>query len=375
MTEINFSLLQPVDVGALTQQGFSTGMAMVKHVQTKNALRDYLANPDDPQAYNALAAYDPSAAATIQTQQLQRRKYALETAQLNARKTAGTQAAGGDVQGGMATALSAGDTDFADALSKLDDDHVKRVHDGWATAATLAYRMKGLSSNAERQAYWQQNRPVLESQGVPHEVLDKIDPTNIAQLDGIVAQAQKVTEQIAADRPQVIPTQPGGGAIAYSNGKVTNLVVPNAGDHSFGAPAASGGPDPAPTADRPPPPDMHSVAALGASFGTVTSTTRSPQHNRDVGGGSNSYHLTGHAIDIVPKPGVSLDQVVQGFEHAGYHVLEKLNEGDHLHIAVSGGAAPAQSEAAVRAAAEKAISLGADPAKVRARAAAQGVRL
>jgi hypothetical protein len=72
MSEINFGLLQPVDVGALTQQGFSTGMAMVKQVQTKNALRAYLDNPDNPQAYNALAAFDPAAAATIQTQQMSR---------------------------------------------------------------------------------------------------------------------------------------------------------------------------------------------------------------------------------------------------------------------------------------------------------------
>jgi hypothetical protein len=78
MPEINFGLLQPVDVGALTQQGFSTGMAMVKHVQTKNALRSYLDNPDDPQAYNALAAYDPSAAATLQNQQLARRKLQID---------------------------------------------------------------------------------------------------------------------------------------------------------------------------------------------------------------------------------------------------------------------------------------------------------
>jgi hypothetical protein len=60
MSEINFSLLNPVDVGALTQQGFATGAAIVKHVQTQNALHNFVSNPDDPQAYNALAAFDPT---------------------------------------------------------------------------------------------------------------------------------------------------------------------------------------------------------------------------------------------------------------------------------------------------------------------------
>jgi hypothetical protein len=196
MPEINFGLLQPVDVGALTQQGFSTGMAMVKHVQTKNALRSYLDNPDDPQAYNALAAFDPSAAATIQTQQLQRRKYALETAQLNARKTAGTQAAGGDVQGGMATALSAGDTDFADALSKLDDASKKRAADFWTKAGPVAFRLKQTTDPQARASLWAEAKPILAQTGADASLLDKFDPTNDAQLEAAIITSQKVSDLI-----------------------------------------------------------------------------------------------------------------------------------------------------------------------------------
>lgn len=196
MTEINFQLLQPVDVGALTQQGFATGAAMVKHVQTKNALRAYLDNPDDPQAYNALAAYDPAAAATIQTQQLARRKYALETSQLAARKTAGTQAAGGDVQGGMATALSAGDTDFADALSKLDDASKKKAADFWSKAGPLAYQLKQTRDPAARQALWAQAKPILAQTGADPSLLDKFDPTNDAQLEAAIVTSQKVSDLI-----------------------------------------------------------------------------------------------------------------------------------------------------------------------------------
>ena len=38
MSEINWSILQPVDTGAQVQQGFATGMALVKGQQTKAAL-------------------------------------------------------------------------------------------------------------------------------------------------------------------------------------------------------------------------------------------------------------------------------------------------------------------------------------------------
>jgi hypothetical protein len=196
MSEINFGLLQPVDVGALTQQGFSTGMAMVKQVQTKNALRAYLANPDDPQAYNALAAFDPAAAATIQQQQMSRRKMALEAEQLKARRTAGTQAAGGDVQGGMATALTAGDTEFADALSKLDDNKKKQAADFWSKAGPVAYQLKQTRDPAARQALWAQAKPILAQTGADPSLLDSFDPTNDTQLEAAIVTSQKVSDLI-----------------------------------------------------------------------------------------------------------------------------------------------------------------------------------
>jgi hypothetical protein len=207
MPEINFNILQPVDVGALTQQGFSTGMAMVKQVQTKNALRAYLDNPDDPQAYNALAAFDPVAAATIQTQQMSRRKMALETAQLNARRAAGTQAAGGDVQGGMATALTAGDTDFADALSKLDDNKKKQAADFWSKAGPVAYQLKQTRDPAARQALWAQAKPILAQTGADPALLEKFDPTNDAQLEAAIVTSQKVSDLI--DQGKIVWHQQG----------------------------------------------------------------------------------------------------------------------------------------------------------------------
>lgn len=63
----------------------------------------------------------------------------------------------------------------------------------------------------------------------------------------------------------------------------------------------------------------------------ITSTLRSPAHNRAVGGVANSYHLTGQARDSVPPAGMSMA--------AYYHQLKALNpdkdvilESDHVHM-------------------------------------------
>lgn len=76
-----------------------------------------------------------------------------------------------------------------------------------------------------------------------------------------------------------------------------------------------------------------SAARLAAVFGTVTSTYRSVEHNRLVGGVPNSYHLSGRAIDIARKPGVSHGQIASALRRAGYNLIESLDEGDHSHFA------------------------------------------
>jgi hypothetical protein len=79
--------------------------------------------------------------------------------------------------------------------------------------------------------------------------------------------------------------------------------------------------------------DAGSAARLAAVFGTVTSIHRTVERNRLVGGVPNSYHLTGRAIDIARKPGVTHDQIATALRRAGYNVVESLDEGDHSHFA------------------------------------------
>ena len=84
--------------------------------------------------------------------------------------------------------------------------------------------------------------------------------------------------------------------------------------------------------------DLRSVASLGSQWGRVTSTIRSREHNRRVGGVRNSFHLTGRAIDIARRPGVSHAQIAAAYRNAGYRLIESLDEGDHSHFAFGSGA-------------------------------------
>jgi hypothetical protein len=82
---------------------------------------------------------------------------------------------------------------------------------------------------------------------------------------------------------------------------------------------------------------LNSAAGIGSRWGRVTSTYRTPQHNRRVGGVRNSWHIRGRAIDIARKPGVTHSQIAAAFRSAGYQLIESLDEGDHSHFAFAFG--------------------------------------
>jgi peptidase M15-like protein len=84
--------------------------------------------------------------------------------------------------------------------------------------------------------------------------------------------------------------------------------------------------------------NLRAAASLGAQWGRVTSTIRSVAHNREVGGVSNSWHLSGRAIDIARRPGVTHAMIAAAFRNAGYDLIESLDEGDHSHFAFGWGA-------------------------------------
>ena len=95
--------------------------------------------------------------------------------------------------------------------------------------------------------------------------------------------------------------------------------------------------------------DLRSAASLGARWGRVTSTYRTPARNRAVGGVRNSFHLSGRAIDIARRPGVTHAQIAAAYRNAGYHLIESLDEGDHSHFAFGSAPRYAQRQPARRA--------------------------
>ncbi len=210
MGEINWNLLGGgVDTGTQVQQGFATGMALVKQIQTKNALRAYLANPDDAGAYNALAFYDPQAAASIQQRQLLQRKIALDEQDRARTAQIGTLLASGDSATAKRAALGAGDLELVKQIDSLDDATRKREHDRYQNAAPFAYDALQIKDPAQRKAYIESVKPQLVAGGWTEDQIDGFDPTD-ANLGGIVRAAQTLAERMGQD--EVVYREVGPGA-------------------------------------------------------------------------------------------------------------------------------------------------------------------
>jgi hypothetical protein len=82
---------------------------------------------------------------------------------------------------------------------------------------------------------------------------------------------------------------------------------------------------------------LPSALRLAARFGRITSTVRSREHNRRVGGAANSWHLHGRALDIARQPGVSHAEIAAELRRRGFSLIESLDEGDHSHFAFADG--------------------------------------
>lgn len=68
----------------------------------------------------------------------------------------------------------------------------------------------------------------------------------------------------------------------------------------------------------------------------VTSGYRSPADNARVGGVVNSRHMSGQAVDLVPRPGETMAQLYMRVAQAPG--VKAINEGDHVHVQQGGGA-------------------------------------
>lgn len=83
-------------------------------------------------------------------------------------------------------------------------------------------------------------------------------------------------------------------------------------------------------------------SAIEGVGGRITSGARSAQHNADVGGVANSFHLSGQAFDVAKGAGVTLNKLTAAIRAKGGRILEALDEGDHFHVAFKTGSAAAE---------------------------------
>lgn len=217
-------------------------------------------------------------------------------------------------------------------FDSLGDDQRKREGEKWKAAGPVLARLKTIPAE-QRQAFLQSAMPMLQGAGwTPEEVMG-VDLSD-QSIDALASAAMTVEQVISANKPQTFNVAPGGSVWERApGGNPRLLIAPNDGTKPTGAPVGGG-----PSTPRPPakPFDLKGASMLGGQFGTVTSTVRSPERNRRVGGVPNSYHLKGRAIDIARKPGVTHAQIEKAYRDAGYSVVESIDEGDHSHIAFAG---------------------------------------
>lgn len=75
--------------------------------------------------------------------------------------------------------------------------------------------------------------------------------------------------------------------------------------------------------------------ARAAPDAQVTSGFRTPAENRRVGGVRDSRHMTGQAVDLVPRPGESMASLYARVSRVPG--VRAINEGDHVHVQATGG--------------------------------------
>lgn len=116
MTQINWNALQSFDIGGAFNQGLQAGQQRRREMETDNALRALIANPNDPNVVNDLARFDPRMAMQVQGQQQQ----TMQAGQLRGARVAAAQG-----QPGAVEALAGIDWDSYRALSKEQREQAK----------------------------------------------------------------------------------------------------------------------------------------------------------------------------------------------------------------------------------------------------------
>ena len=175
------------------------------------------------------------------------------------------------------------------------------------------------------------------------QLLDHDPEGTLTLLGAEAAKAAGYDVRNAGDEVLVIDKGTGQLVSRFRGGRTLN--VPEGGA-LYELPGTDGA-TPAPSQAAPPTAERVRavVDGLVSSGARITSARRTPQHNAEVGGAPNSYHLRGQAFDIAPPPGMSMADLEAQLRSTGVQFAELINEGDHVHIAWNNEGQPKPAEA------------------------------
>lgn len=329
---VDFGILQTPDYAGALQRGIDQGRTQAKRTRVEGALASYQDNPDAAEGA-LVAAGAPEIAVSlgqIRRQKVQAEqedaKFKQQQEALAAQKAAGALHAT-DPKAAQDAALAAGNVDFADALSKMDDNNRQATIQHLDLLNNIATRIAASTPDpVERARRAQHIATVHPELGIKPE---EITP------EGMTDQSIATLNTHALKAKEDYTLKPGEERHSFdATGKETVSQADFAPEVKTLGPGESlvqtrGGPAAA-VIDAP----TLSAGLVGALPGvTITSGTRTPAHNAEVGGVANSQHLDGHALDIVLPKGTTPAQVKAYLTASGIKPTEFINEGDHLHVA------------------------------------------
>lgn len=182
--DINWNALQAPDIGGAFNAGMQAGQQRRREMETDNALRALIANPDDPNVVGDLARYDPGMAYKVQGQQAQSQRAAAEQ-----------RARVGAVRGDPQALEELAGINFDDYL-KLDERSRKSYEEGIETIANVALM-------ADTPEEWDAvARQLAQADPEFGKYVGRFD-----LRESVIAQAGQAKEFIAQNQPryQVIP--------------------------------------------------------------------------------------------------------------------------------------------------------------------------
>jgi hypothetical protein len=183
----------PVDIAGNFARGYQIGSAIIDKFHERNALAALAQQPNDPRALSTLYQVNPQLGAHFE----ERGKELITTQRHQA---IAQLYAGGDTQGAETAAIGAGEFDLARQLSLMDDAKKAKTAAFFKAAGPLAYKMRQMTDPAQRKAFLDANRPMLEAEGVNPQAIDSFDVSNDQALDGLIAGNQTVDQLISQNK-------------------------------------------------------------------------------------------------------------------------------------------------------------------------------